>query len=848
MGLKLVYSRARSKASRTAEQSLVLLSPQTSLTELREMIEAAVEERHPLCRFYGPLAQNIAAAPDCDPEIVCALYERLQIGHKTEKYLPGRAWLLHELNTKFLNSLHMFEAAHTLRLFAITFVSSNQFFLSLAKLYSRDNREYDLDSTSQVLTAVKRAREEHARAYSSILLTAVQVVNRRGSHPDCELNAPMENRFACSVSRFLKGYVVLTPEEKILRKAMTARLHLLSPNRNVLPLCDKRKEAIVSNETVCEVLANLGSSSSSDPGLRELLRALMDGRERDEIEAILVGVNPPTSAPPPPPPRDHGRNVLQQTVPPGHSYRLTGVNILRAVAGLSGMSDEHPEVRTTISFLCYELCMLLERGDEFKAPDTLLLGALSGMRNFTSNNVAARRLLASMQYCTIIPSPPGRGVNMVKKISNALSGLRKMGGDQKEVIALLKAVVHMLSKIAEDTAGKGDILVVDEKDMRFLFASLRSFCYDDSPVDKYLESINILLTRQKDLKLSAQSAAISMHALRFCDSEHHHVRALLTPLAIALEKCDEVMSTQQVSMCLSGMQNFSTVYPEVLRIVSSLVRFVNTSTGLLSPLGVATCLSGFRLMSHQHNEVRMLISSIVQKIDSSPEFSFQSQELSMALSGLQTMSGDCVEVRDLLDALYPGAVNCMPPLTAQGIAMCVQGFRLCRSEHLAVRRMVGVVQSLIRKSPGVILTEQGVVMCMKNIRYLSSDHEEVRLLITSLLPKISQSREALDPFDFLNCMRGLKAMNSEWAEVRELLDVLRNKIPPTQGEMWWQEILRSDVYGTDDLIADLEYCSQLNPNFSDMMQYVLRDDNGIFQRIVSQRMKEKMSIELGKTK
>ena len=51
-------------------------------------VTAAVKRRYSLCRFYGPVAQFLSVS-DCDPEVICLLYEQLQIGHKVEMYLPA---------------------------------------------------------------------------------------------------------------------------------------------------------------------------------------------------------------------------------------------------------------------------------------------------------------------------------------------------------------------------------------------------------------------------------------------------------------------------------------------------------------------------------------------------------------------------------------------------------------------------------------------------------------------------------------------------------------------------------------------------------------------------------------
>ena len=244
-------------------------------------------------------------------------------------------------------------------------------------------------------------------------------------------------------------------------------------------------------------------------------------------------------------------------------------------------------------------------------------------------------------------------------------------------------------------------------------------------------------------------------------------------------------------------------------------------------------------MRPSHDEVRALVSALSRKLSSAATLSFLSQEVAMSLSGLQSMSSEHREVLELISTLTPAIQSCLEPLSAQGVAMCMQGFRLCQSEHEEVRNLIIAVTACFLRSPDVVLTAQGVVMCIYSLRYLNSDHAEVRDLLSALTPKIQRSREALDPIDFLNCMRGLKAMNCDWGEVRDLLRALRGKIPPSQGEMWWYEILRSDVFGTDELVEDLRHYSSLKSHFRQMLEYVLGDDEaGMVANIMSQRLRD----------
>lgn len=807
-------------------QLLEGISHRTEQGAFRAAVVTAVKLRYPLCRFYGPMAQYLSHSA-CDPEVVCVLYEQLQIGHKVEMYLPGRAWLVDLLCKQVTENDKQFTPQFTDRLAKLTFLSDTFVLPTVARLYALHQDNFQVGGVCSMLSMAKKSSVYTADC-ASIVETTAQIVQRWNGLPATAVDIEAENEFIRRIFRFFEGRSMSSPEERLLRRVVAARLRLLSAVR-----VPNSQGVLISHQTVCTALARMGSASSEDAGVREVLQGLLAGRERDEIETILIGVAPPLSVPPPPPlaPMDTARDTVR-SIP---ATRIRGMDIFSAISGLKEMHSKHQEVRACVSFLCYELSMLLESGDEVAVDDTLFLGGISGMRNFQSDVIAVRRLLASVLRCTVIPSPPGRRVNMIKKISNAVSGLRKMNGEQDEVIAVLKALAPIISRFTRDGFNRSTGLPsLGERDTLFLLAGLRAFDSDSEVVGDYMRSLSVLLANQKKLALSAQGAAVVLYALRSCDSGSDAVRALLRPLSTALDRCEDVLTPRQISMCLAGLHSMSTVYPEVLRLVSILTKFVNGSDGCLNSQGVAMCLSGLRYMSHRHPEVRSLLAAVIKKIGVDSRLVLRSQELGMALSGLQSMSSECAEVCTLISLLCTGATNCTEPLTAQGISMCMQGFRLWSSDHEAVRGMITALTRLIENSPDAVLTEQGVVLTVKNMRYLNSDHEEVRQLLAVLTPKLEQSREALDPVDFLNCMRGLKAMSSDWVEVRDLFDVLRGKIPPALGEMWWQEIFRSNVFDTQELLEDLRHYSRLNSNFYNILSYVLHDERGIVKRVLRQ--------------
>lgn len=806
----------------TAVLPLLLgISPTSCQQETSAAVYAAIASRYSLCRFYGPLAQHLEAAATTDPDLVCTMFEQLQIGFRIEMCLPGRAWLVRTLSQRVSDSIEVFSLAHTKRLCRLTFLPSHYLAGVVAELCTVQREQAVLLDVLDMLALVKaRWRESDGTngEFQSIIDNTTYIIDRCTSElHNGIVDIEKENSFLHGIANFFDGFIQESSSVKSLRLAVARRLQHLHAL--------KIDGGVICNAAVFHALSGLGSNKSSDPGMLQYLKGLLAGRERDEIEMILIGIFPKPLEPPPPP-------LDPSFIKSGNLSSFPGISIFRALGALSGMDGDLPEVRAVASFLCYELCCLLETGEKIVIPDFVFLSAVAGMRNLKSNTLTVRRILTSLTHIGVAPSEAEGRVNMLKKVSNAVSGLRKMNGSREEVVGVLKILVPILSRFTNDAIGEGN-LSLKERDTSFLLSSIRSFSSEDEAVGKYLSCISVLLSSQKKLDLSAQGLALALYSLQSCDSSHESVLSLLRPLTVALQNCSETINPKQMSMCLFGLQNMSSVYPEVRALLHALLPHAKACSGELTPQGVAMCLTGFTYMSSEHEVVRALVSTLINKIDPIDPFSFRPQELAMALSGIQSLNSKHSEVQQLLDLLVRGAINCTEPLTPQGIAMCIQGFRLCHSEHEAVKKMVAAVKNLIINSPEAVLTEQGVVMSVKNLRYLSSEDEEVRELLSAITPKIELSREALDPVDFLNCMRGLKAMKSSFFEVRELLRVLKGKIPPAQGEMWWQEIIRSDVFGSDELLEDLRHYSQMNKDFYDILEYVLYDEKGIVKNIMS---------------
>lgn len=196
-------------------------------------------------------------------------------------------------------------------------------------------------------------------------------------------------------------------------------------------------------------------------------------------------------------------------------------------------------------------------------------------------------------------------------------------------------------------------------------------------------------------ELSPLEFGNSLYGLRHLSSTHEEVRHLLHVLTSKLETCEAPLNGQMMGISLYGLSSLTSCHPEVttmLRVLAEKVRLstfsldafslgglcglhglasdraevrqlvqilsdklqsTNTSTtegSAFSPLQIASALSGLKLMSARHEEVQALVAGLASKINQCQE-DFCPKTLDLSLRGIESMSSDQPEVRDILRAL-----------------------------------------------------------------------------------------------------------------------------------------------------------------------------------------------------
>ena len=157
----------------------------------------------------------------------------------------------------------------------------------------------------------------------------------------------------------------------------------------------------------------------------------------------------------------------------------------------------------------------------------------------------------------------------------------------------------------------------------------------------------------------------------------------------------------------------------------------------------------------------------------------------MALYGLQRMSSDWPEVRQLVAALVPKLRACSSLSSqSQAFAMAMHGMQQMSSEHSAVRQLVAALARLPQGQPqpqghrqeqrqghrqgqgqgGLFSSVKALSMVLFGLQRLSSSEPEVRQLLCVVAALLEASQERFDTHAVRQALLGLSSMHCDCPE------------------------------------------------------------------------------------
>ena len=268
---------------------------------------------------------------------------------------------------------------------------------------------------------------------------------------------------------------------------------------------------------------------------------------------------------------------------------------------------------------------------------------------------------------------------------------------------------------------------------------------------------------------------------------------------------DMTVDPSKLSLLMFGLQNFSCDTSDradslvVRDLMKEITMKVSSSPPGWSGRAVGTALFGLRGANSEVQEVRLLIASLLEKLETEEiEFSLNTQEISNAIYGLQKMSSDHKEVKELLNFCREQLMNCdSRPFKGRELSNMLYGMHNMSSSNIEVRDLITVLVGKIAECTGEV-TGQEIGNSLYSLRNMSSEYTEVRDLLTVLGTRIIKCETTLTSQEASNAIYGLKNMDSNCREVCSLVGVLVDRVESCEETFKAHEISMA-IYGLQNM-------------------------------------------------
>ena len=224
-------------------------------------------------------------------------------------------------------------------------------------------------------------------------------------------------------------------------------------------------------------------------------------------------------------------------------------------------------------------------------------------------------------------------------------------------------------------------------------------------------------------------------------------------------KLKTIDMVQLCQMFYSLKENNGTTASTLLLITLLTVRLKELKISSMNAQGIANSLYGLQKMSSDSVEVREVLLEMIPHIKAY-KGTFTSQGIGNALYGLQKMSSDRVEVQNVLLSMIPHIKACKDIFTEQSIANSLYGLQKMSSDSVEVRV---VLQSMIPhiKACKAMFTSQGIGNALYGLQKMSSDNAEVQKVLQALISHIETCKDIYSPEEFEQCFLAMSCVFSD---------------------------------------------------------------------------------------
>jgi hypothetical protein len=335
---------------------------------------------------------------------------------------------------------------------------------------------------------------------------------------------------------------------------------------------------------------------------------------------------------------------------------------------------------------------------------------------------------------------------------------------------------------------------------------------------------------------SAQGIANSMYGLQSMKSDNLAALSIIRVLILQIEGCREVFYGQAFANALYGLKGMSSSAKEVRLILAALHRQIIRQNSIesslrgtsckvqLSPQGLGSAMLGLQLMSSGVKEVKQILALVTDSIRHCPK-PLDPQAVANILIGLKTMSSADREVRLLLGALVNslslrgGKGEMMPIMrraSSREISMALWGMQGLSTEYQEVRDILAVLTDAVLYNTGresgdkdvhpstvkyisVLQSGDELGLALAGMRRMSSEHKEVRELLGAITASFKYAANgSVVPFkneqNIANCLYGMQRMNPDSSEIKGFLNLLQKSINAYEGHLGGRAIA-SAIFG-----------------------------------------------------
>ena len=394
-----------------------------------------------------------------------------------------------------------------------------------------------------------------------------------------------------------------------------------------------------------------------------------------------------------------------------------------------------------------------------------------------------------------------------------------------------------------------------QKDLGKMLSILKKLNGDDKEtlllVKTMSETIPYIM---KEETLESIAVSSTCHALQNLSSNYDEVNDLVSELNVFFRSHDRIqpLNNRSIGHALFGLKNMTSDSPAVVELLSTLAKAVESSNCKLEGRNIAHALLGLKGMKCDQDVVKRLLISIILKIPNDTPYEnsvtekavgdiMTPKEIGMSLNGLMNKDSHDSVVRMLLIKLTH-QLRKLPPnsLDSRGASIIIYGLRSLRSKHAEVRHLLSALNDCLASTKVSNLgfkSGSEISKCLYGLKRMEGKHHEVIRLVRILTSKIeaTEANVEMNDIELSSALYGLQSLPSYIDEVRELVQLLTKRVAMSKNLMLNRNTFKIAVFGLQEMSTEYQevrdLLNELVVNFSNT-PIEIRNDGSRFGDLV----------------